>query len=104
MPDKGSLLRLNSNVQDPFLIGGESKFEYRHWATKRNFIKYREVLPPKEADGWTWSGVSVTRQFDLEKLDEKLMRVKLEMDVAAPSGGTPGTYLRFCDYLVCLFY
>ena len=96
-------LRLNSNVQDPFFIGGESKFEYRHWRTKRNHFHAREVLPPKEVDNWTWSGTSVSRTFELEKLGEKLVKLRLEMDVG-PLAVTPGTaaYLRFCDYLVCL--
>ncbi len=76
---------------------------YRHWTTKRNFFSYRETLPPKETDQWTWAGVSITRQFDVEKLAEKITRLRLELDVSALSGGTPGTYRRFCDYLVCLF-
>ena len=94
-------LRLNSNVQDPFFIGGPSKFEYRHWNTVRNYFQTRETLPPKEVDNWTWSGTSITRQFEVEKLAEKTLRLALEMDVG-PLTATPGTptYLRFCDYLV----
>lgn len=99
MPGKAENLRLNSNVQDPFFIGGASKFEYKHWGTIRNHFAYREVLTPKEVDSWSWSGVSITRQFDIEKLAEKITHLRLEMDIAAPVG-TPGTYLRFCDYLV----
>lgn len=99
MPGKAENLRLNTNVQDPYLIGGPSKFEYRHWSTKRNFFAYRETLPPKETDTWTWAGISLTRQFDVEKLAEKITRLRLELDVSALSGGTPGTYRRFCDYL-----
>lgn len=99
MPGKSQNLSLNSNVQDPYVIGGPSIFEYKHWSTKRNYYKYREVLPPKETDNWEWSGTTITRHFEIDKLDEKLLQLRLELDVDPLTGGTGGTYLRFCDYL-----
>lgn len=108
MPGPSENLRLNSNVQDPFFIGGASKFEYKHWGTVRNFYNFRRILPPKEVDNWVWSGTSITRQFEIEKLAEKVTRLRLEMNVGPLLvSGNPlavgAGYLRFCDYLVCLF-
>lgn len=100
MPGLPENLRLNSNVQDPFFIGGASRFSYKHWNTVRNYFKARQVISPKEVDSWTWSSTSITRNVEIEKLCEKITHLRLEMDVGALAV-TPGAaaYLRFCDYL-----